>query len=479
MRTLIAAGLAVLAAGLSACTGLREEDAGVDAPRDAPRDVGVDVALSDAGTPTLIEGPAFATGCPDWDVVVDPVRWGLPADATPRVLWSWTPRLDPAWDLSSSLSPEILHVTRSPTSRIYATVGGLRGTRLATLSAEGELVSLSGIRPGFDYPPIALPDGRIAMLHIEASTEGGTGPATLITMNDAGDTSEVRGGDASYPPLGPRLDAAVGAHGRVYFAGSDWIAASCGGDELLWLLRFPTGGYSLFQPRVADDGTLWVSVGTADSSRWASFTENGGFVSWSAIPSEMPPRSAYSVEWANDLTLITGGNEEETRFLSFRRDGLSWSGPTLDQWTARWDATGSLWVENWAELSGGTRPLRRFDSEGLVFEATGPRLDRDMSVLADGGFFGRILGEPRSVGALDPTDGSVRWQLPLSDPTGTGILTSLRGPVAISPSGVAYFSGGFTMYAVQLDRLPPEGPYCLGSYCGNARMDGAARRFEN
>lgn len=83
------------------------------------------------------------------------------------------------------------------------------------------------------------------------------------------------------------------------------------------------------------------------------------------------------------------------------------------------------------------------------------------------------------VGVRDPATGEERWRLEVPDPTSTGVITGVREMPVIGPDGVAYFAGGISVYAYQLDRLPPEEPYCLGAYCGNSRLDGAARRFPN
>jgi hypothetical protein len=267
--------------------------------------------------------------------------------------------------------------------------------------------------------------------------------------------------------MGPNyVDAAVGDHGILYFAGPDRVVATCGGREVLWTRRLPTTSLDVL--RVYPDGTPWIRWQYV----WRPLSRRG----------ELGPPTTNAGP-CGDLALgmdlcdgpVTGGS----RFVA-SLDAELWSIETTSvSRSALWDARGLLWLDEGAG-PGSPHLLRRHGPSGVVFEMPGLWLAPGrFAPLEDGSFFGNVVDSLSSdVGIRDPNTGLVRWQLPVEDPM-AGVLTGIRSLPAISPSGVAYFAGGRSVYAYQLDRLPPEEPYCLGAYCGNARMDNAAQRFEN
>jgi hypothetical protein len=444
---------------LAACESAAAPDA-PDVPLDVPRDVPLDVR-PDAGPAVLELGPGSADAWPDWTVLDEVTPRGLPADARPRLLWVWTPSLDPGIPdrEAPGLTPQA--VSRSPSGRLFVRLRGGGLSRLAWLSPGGELLGTSwSLGTGVPSRPIALPDGGVGI----AVNEGEL--ASFGVLQEDGSFALFNGGPIQAVGSDSRLTAAVGAHGMVYVLGPRWLAAACHGTERVWMLRFPTNVYEL---AIDEAGEPWVRSWLG----WARVSRRGELGAWG-----VGERCADAV---GDTIFCNEFIDGETVFTA-RRGGMpAWSYriPTM-YWSGLWDAEGRLWLEDDSMIRDGRRALRRVGPDGVEFDVAGQILGVPwFAPLADGSLFGENSFASTDIGLRDPGTGEIRWSLEVPDPTSTGVITGVREMPAVGPDGVAYFVGGISVYAYQLDRLPPEEPYCLGAYCGNSRLDGAPRRFSN
>lgn len=473
---------ALLVIALAACSAPSDVDAGSDAPpdvpQDTPRDAPVD-APRDAGAPVLVEGPAFGEACAPWAGTADVVPRGLPSDSTPRVLWRWSPRDDPRWTALGGRALGIRDLARAPQGAIFVTVGS-RLQSIALLTASGALEAVSAVG-GLVGPVVALPDGGAVVASLDASEADLEGTASLVAFAADGSAtgSRVDGGEARLHSPGDPVSIAVGPEGRVYFAAQNWVAASCHGEELVWRLIFPIEVRvgSLF---TAPNGDVWVNdISLLGDALPIRVSPSGDASAPMAVPPPGGAELGARVGWFDDGLVMLAGDNGWDVALDLNEAGVEWSqifpGAETDGGSpAFFDGAGGVWFIDVTAVR-----FRRWTRAGLAFDVPADSYPNIFGFLEDGSLLrGRVTVEPGavpSVGLEDPNTGVERWRLPIPDPRGA--LAGMSRPPAILPDGRALVTTTEGLFAIQLDRLPPDGAYCLGTTCGNPRMDGAAVPF--
>jgi hypothetical protein len=265
-----------------------EGDVGQDVDRDTPpspdaaSDVPVDVFDAarplDTGRPWTSEWqhePSVqvfdSTPCEPWEPVTSPLPRGLPADSTPRVLWTYQPSLDPMYDGPNARFIERVQApVVSPDGTIW--VRGPGYDQVTQLNRDGTMRGWHVAGGAFDEDEkdtqrlgqiSVAPDGHlIAVIYSAPEQEG-------YVINIDPDSGEVLNpiSTGTLFKLDVHSRLASSPDGMVYAISQNRVYGLCQGSRLMWTLtnehapgeeEFFQSGY-FGQSYVLHDGGLQLS----------------------------------------------------------------------------------------------------------------------------------------------------------------------------------------------------------------------------
>jgi hypothetical protein len=452
MRCLAPMFAAALVASGCACQGTpTPADASPDVTEDArrrPRDAFIipDAhVVPDAGPPfTLIERDP--SPCPPIDIAPQRPR-RLPADATPRVLWTAS--------LAELGVPGMI-----PDQGAVDRQGGVHFSTAfflhqgAELDREGLLLGFGAGIEGGDlrrFSPMAiLPDDRAIegsgdFLRIDASPPS---PSVLNLVS----FPVPEEGFSSGPFIATTSD------GFYALRTLDSLRKYCADGRLQWEMPIGTANGILTEP----DDSVWLFGSSNTAGLAVRILPNGTVGEW--VRSSEEGHGSY-VMFADDLRWVSTLSRNETTVLStVERDGAvlyRLERSVLDavcQFTPR----GDLWCK---DDNGGTPIWHRFENGEETSDVAEVPLSYQTLFGEDGSmmFTGGSRGSNELI-CLDP-HGRVRWRVDL--PHAAGYLSH-------DIDGRVYLYGGQHVMAVQTDVLPPAVRGCWSwrcNYLANNRLE--------
>ena len=420
-------------------------DAGTDAFfRDAPirdtssLDVGRDApAFVDPLFPLTVHS---ARPCDPPEVLIPRPR-ELPADATPRVLWSRT------------------HAELGITGRIAnaGAVDGLGNLHMSDVDDEHRafVVDGSGLLVGRGLGTLGAGPYGPLMVSSDAWTMEWSTNGVRIDRPLVFDTY----GTIEPPEVIHDVHLAATAGGFYVFAdGYDTLLHYCldlfepSYVTLQWSMRGLSMGRNDVAFVLADD-SIWMRGSPASGQRAFRVSVNGDVIEFARSPTSA---AATTVEFADDLTIIRPALSAD---LVTMTDGFSVLARTPVAGPYRIDPSASIWTRN----TGGTR-WTRFD-RGLAAAQTPADRTIDLGAtyafpIGEDGSFLLHGGTP-----IAPTlfrmlsDGTIAWELPVPGDF-TYVTHDLDGRV--------YLYGDGIIMAVQTDVLPPSVRGCWQHRCSPA-----------
>lgn len=468
--------LAFLLLLTSACGDQADAGAAVDGGRDADaRDVlsepdafeEPDVPrVRDAGPDT--SGPRVwhhepelevrSTECEDWDVVPRMPR-ALPEDATPRVLWSYRPGLDPLYDYGRAAGFSYVgeQPVVSPDGTVW--VQGPRAAHVTQLSRDGRMRRWFWVGGQDENDPeiqvhlarqlLALPDGVVVAAVYSMHPDYPMG--YLARMNPDQPFPGLRDDDAlDLPVFNERPQLAAGPGGMVYALSGDRLYATCKAQRLMWTLTNVAGpeaplDRSLSHVFVEPDGSVVVSGGAERAYRVRPGAEEV---------------EAFPAIEVGDGELFQFGLMTPERSLALAYDGTH----------VRIELIGSDPVVRFSRIeSAGLSPMGRivfwedgprfidppYDTEPETFESVGTQKSSGARWFEDGDWIQSNAGLVRRTGS-----GEMVWQ----------VEGGIGGNGALDDQGVYFGTREYELVAVQTDGLPPALTMCVEHGC-NAHRD--------
>jgi hypothetical protein len=399
----------------------------------APRDVGIDAWEPDAWIPDrLILREYDTTPCPP--VTPQPHRpRALPADSTPRVLWTRT-----------YLELGIEGVTYNAGSVDRAgnlTFGSRFG--VSEVSPEGNLNGTGQLfvpEKGFYGPTMSLVDGRSAEFFLYSVRLDSAPP----------DPEQTRLLDfRSLSPIGVDFaEIAATSDGGFYAqrASHSALRKYCGDGRLQWELL---GIHRADGMMVEADDSVWLpGTSAATNYQVVRIDSLGHEIDRVPYPEGTAP-TGMTQRVAGDVSIInTFSSDERTLVIVARRDSAElWRVPLDVEDFFVVTPAGHIWIND--RTSGD---LTLYEN-GLPTIVAAPVA---LSIAGEDGSFLGIYGPGASGIQRVRPDGTIAWTLPISDPFQY---------MTLDVDGRLYLYGSGHVIAVQTDVLPPSVRGCWQHRC--------------
>lgn len=413
--------------------------------------------------------------CPDWDLVESPVARALPADSTPRQLWTWFAYDDPVYQATGLTNQAITPMALSPDGTLW--VGGPEEGRMMRIGADGRLIWITEQLANVTFPPAIAPDGSAFVLRqADGAVIRYAASGDVASALDLGITHELDVA-ALY-----RYPIALGPEGRVYIGVADRVFATCRGERRTWTMKLVLPGDEdahIYGILVEQDGSLWINALGAEGrgDRAIRVSPAGSLVeSYPAAPDS--PRGVALIESAGGGMRLfqrssrDGEGDAMSGVDVVATDGQIFDFPLSSQEVYYdLDPTGAVWA-----TPRGESLIQRYVRGELQWEVSDTHDYYARAFGADGTLLETFrLGATAEVRRRN-TDGAVAWSVPARGRE-EGERVGLPGQpwdFLLSPDGVVYAASGngFNNYilAFQTDVIPPPPAACVEIYC-NARRN--------